>query len=506
MAGDWRERLRSLRDRFTGKSRAEPAAEAPRRNPPADASKPPPKRAGVTPPAGLPAGKRSAETVAINLGIDFGTSFTKVCFRDVGTEESSIIPFEKSALSGALIPTIVAVDGGGRLCLGDRVPSGTPVTKIPYLKMRLAGLPLGDGPRAVDGVDLNSAAAARALSSWFLASVLKRSQEWIGRNERSRLKNRTPVWSANVGVPVEYCDSDAIKIFDEVLGVAWLWLTSGTIPQTLSDALIAYERSAPALRDRTIDVHAVPEIAAAVHSFVISRESVPGIYVYFDIGGGTVDGVAFNLVNMNGERRINFYSGKVEPLGISAFAGALGSSAADNGGPDLIERLIRSATSSVTERFAQRVRELVGYVIITAKTKDGRDWQRDAFRGSAFERKFIGSLDPARMVPLVVFLGGGGAASAWYRSAIGSTYSRFRHDNALIPPYKLLEVPKPADLSMRGLPDVEFRRFAISYGLSIPFGEGPDTGLPSQFAKPERPKSWTPPGLVAYGDSKDVYD
>ena len=52
----------------------------------------------------------------------------------------------------------------------------------------------------------------------------------------------------------------------------------------------------------------------------------------------------------------------------------------------------------------------------------------------------------------------------------------------------------------------EFRRFAISYGLSIPFGEGPDVSLPSQFAKAEPLRLWKPPGVVDYADSKDVYD
>lgn len=506
MTDDWRERLRSLRDRFTGKSREQRIEEVPRWTPSAEKSDPPFNRASVAPAAANhPATARTAETVAINLGIDFGTSFTKVCFRDVGTEESSVIPFERSALGSALIPTIVAIGDGGRLYVGDRVPRDTPVVMVPYLKMRLAGQRLGDDLQAVDGIDLNGVEATRALSSWLLASIVKRSQEWIRRNERNR-KSRTPVWSANIGVPVAYCDSHAIHIFDEVLGVAWIWLKSGSVPQTLSQALVAYERGMSRLRDQPIDFHAVPEIAAAVHSFVISRESVTGIYVYFDIGGGTMDGVAFELVNIAGTRRINFYSGKVEPLGISAFASALGAAAADDGRPDLVDRLLESASSFTTEGFARRVRQLVGYVIVTAKRKDRRDWQRDAFRGSAFERKFIGSLEPSRMVPLIVFLGGGGAPSAWYRSVIASTYHEFRHHKAGIPPYKLIEVPKPSDLSMRGLPDAEFRRFAISYGLSIPFGEAPDVGLPSRFAVAEKLKARTVPGGVDYADSKDVYD
>ncbi|MDW9414206.1 hypothetical protein GOB15_06990 [Sinorhizobium meliloti] len=51
----------------------------------------------------------------------------------------------------------------------------------------------------------------------------------------------------------------------------------------------------------------------------------------------------------------------------------------------------------------------------------------------------------------------------------------------------------------------EFTRFAIAYGLSFPFGEGPDIGLPSQFGDAETPRQWMAPGAVDYADSKDVY-
>ena len=110
------------------------------------------------------------------------------------------------------------------------------------------------------------------------------------------------------------------------------------------------------------------------------------------------------------------------------------------------------------------------------------------------------------MVPLIIFVGGGGASSPWYQSSIAATYGDFRHFNAGIPPYALTEVPKPADLDMKGLAVSDFRRFAIAYGLSVPFGEGPDIGLPSQFAEPEPPALREPRGIVDYLDSKDAYD
>ena len=143
------------------------------------------------------------------------------------------------------------------------------------------------------------------------------------RHEGERLKNRTAVWSANVGVPVEHFDSGVLKRFKEVLGVAWLWVKDERIPAAIQTALEEYSAMADRLDTEVTDFHAIPEIAAAVQSFVMSREAVPGIYVYFDIGGGTIDGVAFNYLNYNGERRINFYSGKVEPLGVSAVGTAL---------------------------------------------------------------------------------------------------------------------------------------------------------------------------------------
>jgi hypothetical protein len=104
-------------------------------------------------------------------------------------------------------------------------------------------------------------------------------------HERDRLTNRKVTWSANVGVPVEHFDSDKLKTFETVLGVARLWAKRGEIPRTLIDAIDAFGTTEARLEEAVTDFHAIPEIAAAVQSFVMSREAVPGIYVYFDIGG-----------------------------------------------------------------------------------------------------------------------------------------------------------------------------------------------------------------------------
>jgi hypothetical protein len=192
-----------------------------------------------------------------------------------------------------------------------------------YLKMRLAGdetlsnLPVG-------GIaNKNGDRVARALSSWFLATIILRAQAWLYRHEAERLHGRTIQWSANVGVPVEYCDSPLIDVFREVLAVAWTWSKSNAFPQRFHEVLSRYPETVDSIDLHSTDCHAVPEIAAAVHSFVTSRDASPGIYIYFDIGGGTLDGAAFRFTNLFGERRINFYAGKVAPLGLAAIGARL---------------------------------------------------------------------------------------------------------------------------------------------------------------------------------------
>src|SRR5690606_3229132 len=105
-------------------------------------------------PAG-PAAIRAQRPVAINLGIDFGTSFTKVCYRDAGTEESGVVA---AGTADALVPSVVVIARTGRLYLEDAARSFKSTVRIPYLKMRLAGVPISDAPPAIGGVDLGSPA------------------------------------------------------------------------------------------------------------------------------------------------------------------------------------------------------------------------------------------------------------------------------------------------------------------------------------------------------------
>ena len=479
MAADWRERLRTLKQRFGAARPDEPVTSE------------------ALPHTGPP--------VVINLGIDFGTRFTKICFRDVGPEESEVVTFGGNTIETAMIPSVVEIGANGRLSLSTDAESDA-AAQVRYLKMRLAGDPISDDPLTWCGEDLRHGNGIETLASWFFAKVILEAKTWIRVCRGERLKGRPVQWLANVGVPVEYYDSPAIGTFERALSVGWSWAEADTAPPDFRSARDRYQQDCLKFREGRSDCHALPEIAAAVQSFVMSREAQPGIYIYFDIGGGTMDGVAFQYLNPAGERRVNFYSGKVRALGISAIASRL---CKEN--PVLVENLLVQGGSMATlgskiEPIRQEVQQLTAKVIMTAKRKDGRDWQQDAIQETFLPKNRLLRPHPSNMIPLPVFVGGGGASSEWYRTSIESTHEDFQHLNAGIPPYRLREVEKPGDLNMNGLSDNCFRRLAIAYGLSVPKGEGLDIGLPSQFEEVAKPVRQRPKGVVDYLDSKEVYD
>ncbi len=475
---NWRDRLRRLRERLVG-----PHTDTP-----------PPKQTTT----------RQAP-LAINLGIDFGTSFTKVSFRDIGAEETGIVTFGSRSVEGTVLPSVVNIDRRGFLSLGTLKDPGDSAVVVRYLKMRLAHFAPDDGPHEFNKIDLDSNEAVRALSAWYLGTIISRARAWVLKHEAGRVKGRQLQWSANVGVPVEFCDSPAIDLFRQVLGVAWIWAIQENIPWHLDESISKYKDTARQTQGEIMDCHAIPEIAAAVQSFLISREAQPGVYIYFDIGGGTVDGVSFDYINRQGQRRINFYSGKVDPLGVAVVSNQAAPEDADSFEEALVNGTLNLEGQDKLVEWAKKLQLLVANVIMTAKKKDTTDWQREQFQYSSGLGKRLMALDISQMVPLIVFLGGGGASSNWYQRSILSTYHAFGHLNAGIPPYQLREVPKPSDLDMGSLEEEAFRRFAIAYGLSIPYGEGPEISLPSEFEPVERKKP-REQDVVEYIDTKDVYD
>lgn len=272
------------------------------------------------------------EELHLNLGIDFGTSFTKVCFRDVARDHSEIVTFTNSPaqVEEALLPTRIGILPDGTLLAGLtasewQIYEPQVKTTVEFIKMRLAGLdlPQQTGTWRLDQFpELEQPETVENLCAFYLSRVIRRAQNWIRLNKSELIVNQHIVWSANVGVPVAYCDSPALARFEQVLSLAWLLSNE---PQTEQLTLERLTQQMQELRSRLasdtpIDCFAVPEIAAEAWSFCNSREVDNGFYVFFDIGDGTIDAAAFYYFREEGEPNVDFYTAQVEPLGVTALS------------------------------------------------------------------------------------------------------------------------------------------------------------------------------------------
>ena len=177
--------------------------------------------------------------------------FTKVSYRDVGTEKTSIVSFDAKNLNEAMIPSAVSLSPKGKLKVFDSSESQSSKV-IDFLKMRLVGAKIGVPVPKFKDIEVGKMAVISAISSWYLATVIVRCMKWITNTEKELFQNRTPVWSANFGVPVDYWEQGKINRFESVFKVAWIWAEKGVIPSTIENTIELYEKNARSLRTRKL--------------------------------------------------------------------------------------------------------------------------------------------------------------------------------------------------------------------------------------------------------------
>jgi hypothetical protein len=471
--------------------------------------------------------------ISLNLGIDFGTQYTKVCVRDTDRDKSwVVIPGKpETCIEGSLIVSQVGIHPvNGGLLSGLTQPEWQHYLQkypdliiIDFIKMRLAHLDPGrearnwysSKPPTIHGVDLSKTQSFENICAFFLCQVIKRSKEWIYLDSADLLKGVEVDWSATVGVPVEYCDSPALARFHRVLCLAWHLSTRNISRVTLS-ALDQYLNKLRAdFNTSEMPCFTLPELAAAVYSYTFSREARRGTYIFFDIGGGTMEGAAFRFYSGDGKPKIDFLSGLVEPVGVNALAKRVAGKSNKlerkmeysiiHNGPGIMDNIDKISLKYQRElvgrkRMGDYVANKYGVTVGYVKSKLNPNnfnlysTQVLILAQSLIHRQVAtviricgGKLSKDEMKNIIIFLGGGGMVSSYYVDTIESTYDAFELKSTDMPRYQMQNVPVPSDFSMSGLESKHFHRFSIAYGLSLPDYDAPEFKLPTQIAKAPSP-------------------
>jgi hypothetical protein len=402
-------------------------------------------------------------TVDLVLGIDFGTSCTKVVIGDPGWKDRSYaISFvnRSNDISSWLYPTRFENEAN--------------------LKMRFMEKPESE--------------SEQDLVACYLAGVIKCAQSWFTTNAPADYHRRTWSWSLNLGFPEKIVRQTTLS--DAYRKVASVAVTLASLPEPPTTSLAAQVRAGKLAADPIMlpsKIQLYPEIAAQLAGYINSPFRTVGSLLLIDVGAGTLD-VSTIIIHGNQDQDIvSFHVCEVEPLGalrlFQARVAALENVRRDcvtqrleqyqdgtKPTPEYLEELVspnQGRSSELTRAFENASKEFalrvvdVGYSCLA----QFRRLQRDAHNSPSY--------DPWGR-NLNFFLTGGGSRSSFYSHLFTEgpleekiiPFTRWHSDlsrrKSARQGLSLLKMPKPDKFeNFPAQLSAHFDRLSVAYGLAF---------------------------------------
>ncbi|MFN4265768.1 MAG: hypothetical protein ACK4F8_08510 [Aquabacterium sp.] len=237
------------------------------------------------------------------LGLDFGTSSTKVVIADRSTQKAYAVPFRNLVGIGCyLLPSQVSVlDGIYRLDHQGYV--------LDDLKLAMLG--------NMSNSDVNERVCA------YLALIIRSARAWLFSKHAERYRGKDLVWSLALGQPADQSTSESSRAHFDRLGRAAWALAGGEGDITVNRCSAAWSLATKDdLQDLDVEVLVMPELAAQIHGFVSSGHFDPrdrNFYLMVDVGAGTVDACLFRVVKRNlGMFDFELFTNSVEANGAAS--------------------------------------------------------------------------------------------------------------------------------------------------------------------------------------------
>ena len=404
----------------------------------------------------------------IQVGIDFGTSTTKIAYRQVrsrGNVRPLVFDHDLEGIPQFGLPTLAMVDRRGKLLVG--IEAGTHIIDRSWdealraFKVLVASLDSGfETSELRDAFDRYSrqhplngrVLTPETVSFVYLAYAMREARRRIC--ELPEYVNSRLEFLYNVCLPMQHLESNpVVSAFRQILAKAeaaerhWPY-ESGT--EWLTGNFGFYETTTLGASER---VFLIPESVAEAASYVSSLRSNPGLHALIDIGAGTTDVSFFNLVDEPTGKHCYWYSSGNLPLGGLAIERLVGM----NGEGGLTAGQISEKINRL-RRGTQPDSTLVGGVmeIMSRIHKKARPVWSAAY-------KHLRKEDPWHRVE--VFLSGGGSEVAGAEETFARPW--WRHLSQQYVRYSVAALPEPDDydsLDGRG----PFSRMAVAYGLTFP--------------------------------------
>ena len=375
------------------------------------------------------------EGLFVILGLDFGTSSTKMIVRlpyEAG-EPTIAIPAPKPCRSYKdpyLWQTVLWLREGGTFY-------PWPETKATPLNTLKQGLIQGRSESEIPDLagDIPTSRAQAGVA--YLTFIIRYVKGWLLRNRPDLFRGRKPVWFVNLGLPTASYDDQKLADPYRRIGAAALQLSKTNRPVTVeaTRSFLAEphvtKAGASAEAAEYLGVSVIPEAAAQMTGFAKSTRGAPGLYLLVDVGAMTLDACMFRLRQKPATRDLYaFLAAQVRPLGVESFHWFLREGKTD-------------------EEFRQQCN----------RTLQGIVWHTKSRRA-----RLADNWNPGNDVP--VFLAGGGAANCIHREiveSLGPWLKKHTRNDGI----RLLELPVPDSIELPSLLH-DFGRMSVAWGLSYP--------------------------------------
>lgn len=425
-----------------------------------------------------------ANAIPVNLGIDLGTSYSKVVWRLGDNVYPLCFGKNRQNLNEYLAPSTLYFGRDEITCGLDTGNDFPTISSLANFKMCLAcesektsGCNVKKCSMAKWNADFfkpeleNDEAAF--VNSFFLAKLLSQTKKIIIA-ELTEKGFRQPIsvkWTANFSVPEKFIEQSAVSVsFHRVFKTAWLMAEIFSENPNLKDResiFDCYLTAKDLMRELTLrlqkegkyfDCFAYSEIGAEVASIILSRTTQEGLYVFVDIGAGTLDASVFRFWRDGGEAKRPPYAAEVFKNGAAQLE--IRASRKSPFSSDELKEIKEKFGSLTKSERGQYSREIQSLISASEEIKaETIKILQDVFRQS-----YGKELDENKWKDLKLILGGGGSKLKCYREAANQAFT-FKHSKNPKPP-EITILPKPDDFQMSGLPEAEFHRFAVAYGLS----------------------------------------
>lgn len=409
----------------------------------------------------------------IQVGIDFGTSTTKIAYRQVnprGQVRPLIFDHGLEGVPAFGLPTLAMVDSDGRLLVGEEAATrmmdrswdeALRAFKVLVASRVDSSLDARELSEAFDRYARQHPINGRVLTPETMSFIYIAYAMRVARHRISELPEYADSrieFLYNVCIPMQHVESNpALDAFRQILAKAeaverdWPY-DSGT--EWLAGNYSLYETGRLGSPERTF---VIPESVAEAASYFLSLRRSPGLHALIDIGAGTTDVSFFNLI---GEHCYWYSSGNL-PIGGLAIEQLVGMNGGDTLTAGQVSERINGLRRGTEPDLVRGVKQVLWRIHEAAQPV----WS------AAY--KHLHKEMPWHRVE--VFLSGGGAEVVGAEETFRSPW--WQHLTQKHIRYPVAALPEPDDYDSvdgRG----PFSRMAVAYGLTYPEPELGDYTMP----------------------------